>query len=71
MGKARFDTYEVDQPDKPPFPPYASLLDARNRKQDLKQQGYRVKIRKDEGAYTLLKKRDHSFFLDKRRDNNG
>jgi hypothetical protein len=72
MGKARFDTYEVDNPEKPPFPPYGLLSDARNRKQELKKEGYRVKIRKDkEGAYTLYKKHDQLFHNENWRDNNG
>jgi hypothetical protein len=75
MGKARFDTYVADLPDNPPFPPYGSLKDARDRKQELKEQGYRVKIRMNrEGAYTLFKKHDQLFHRESRkarRDNNG
>lgn len=66
MGKARFDTYELETIT------YGTYKEARDRKEALVKDGWRVKIRKDtSGAYTVLKKHDELFHDLSWRDING
>jgi hypothetical protein len=62
-GKARFDTYEIDNPGKP----FGTYPEAYDRKQELVKDGYRVKLRKDaDGAWAVFKKNDKLFHNNKR-----
>jgi hypothetical protein len=55
----RWDTYEIDRPDQPPP---RTFIEAMDRKLELKDEGYRVKIRKNtDGAYVVYKKHDELF----------
>jgi hypothetical protein len=61
-GKARFDTYEIDNPGKP----MGTYAEAYERKQELVKQGYRVKLRKDaDGAWVVFRKNDKLFHNNK------
>lgn len=69
MGKPRWDTYEIDSPEKEP---HRTFLDAMKRKHQLVRQGYRVKIRKNvDGVYVVFKKHDEVFHDKNWRDKNG